>query len=70
MFRGGGSKNLWKTELDWVLGIPFRVLKKSLYMLKHFARFSANITLLFKAFEIRWGKKVSILVSIFESEVL
>jgi hypothetical protein len=25
MFRGGGSKHLWKTELDWVLGIPFRV---------------------------------------------
>jgi hypothetical protein len=25
MFRGGGSENLWKTELDWVLGILFRV---------------------------------------------
>jgi hypothetical protein len=30
LLRGGGSENLWKTELDWVLGIPFRVLKKSL----------------------------------------
>ena len=30
-------------------------------MLKHFARFSANVTFSFKAFEIRWGKKASIL---------
>jgi hypothetical protein len=25
MFRGGGLENLCETELDWVLGIPFRV---------------------------------------------
>jgi hypothetical protein len=30
-------------------------------MLKHFARFSAKVTFLFKAFEIRWGKRASIL---------
>ena len=61
LFRGGGLENLWKIELDWVLGIPFRVYKKNLFILKHFAWFSVNVTFLFKAFEIKWGKKASIL---------
>jgi hypothetical protein len=30
-------------------------------MLKHFAQFSANVTFLFKAFEISLGKKASML---------
>ena len=33
LFRGGGSKNLWKIELDCILGIPFGIQKKNLYKL-------------------------------------
>jgi hypothetical protein len=49
-------------KLSWIGYWGFRLgFRRKAYRLKHFARFSANVTFLFKAFEIRWGKKASIL---------
>ena len=53
LFRGGGSKNLWKTELDWVLGIPFRRKTHTGWSTSPDSVLTSFF--LFKAFEIRWG---------------
>ena len=66
------QKNFWKTEVDWLSfghSVFWMEGRKSLWRLKHFARFSAKVTFWFEACEIRWGKKgdhsIGVLIIIF-----